>query len=125
MTVKRDFHVYEVAILEVDLSRTTGALDDDDIVSTAQLVERFRDRAPEFRFELGKARRGDSRQRSAPDDNLRVIIAFRFQQHRVHGDRRRNARRFGLDHLGAADLVAGGGYEGVERHVLRLERRDS
>ena len=73
----------------------------------------------------GKARGGDSRQRSAADDNLRMIIALRFNRNRVHRDRWRDTRRFGLDDLSASDFLAGRGDERIERHVLRLERRDT
>ena len=50
-------------------------------------------------------------------------VALRLEQDRVHVDGRLDARRLGLRRLRAPDLAAVGGHRGVERHVLRLERR--
>ena len=49
-------------------------------------------------------------------------LALRLQEHRVHVHGGRDARRPGLEGLGAADLAAVGRDGGVVRHVLRLER---
>jgi hypothetical protein len=53
------------------------------------------------------------------------MVTFRFKQYRVHLDRRCDPCCLSLDNLSPAHFVASRRDEGVERHVLRFERRDS
>ena len=63
--------------------------------------------------------------RAAQHDHLRPRVALRLEQDRVHVDVVGDAGRLGLHRLGPPDLAALRRDEGVERHVLRLERRDA
>jgi hypothetical protein len=59
----------------------------------------------------------------AVDHDLRADVGRRLDEDRVHVDRRRDATGFRLHRLRAADLEAFRRRGGIERHVLRLERR--
>ena len=63
---------------------------------------------------------------AAPDPaiehDLRAALRLRLQQHRVHVGQGLDAAGARLQRLRPADLAAIGGYRGVVRHVLRLER---
>ena len=63
--------------------------------------------------------------RPAHDDDLAVALAGRLDEDRVHRRLGLDPGRRGLHRLRAADLAAVGGDDGVQRHVLRLERRDA
>ena len=67
---------------------------------------------------------GRLNQRVAVDDDLRAAVAGRFEQDRIEVDARVDARGDRLQRLRAANLAAVHGDRAVERHVLRLERRD-
>jgi hypothetical protein len=59
------------------------------------------------------------------DDHLRPLVGRRLEQHRIEVGVRRHAGRQRLQRLRAADLAAIDGDRRIERHVLRLERRDA
>ena len=102
-----------------------GALDYDQIVLRAQPVQRVRDYPDELGFELLVLGPGHPATRLAEHDHLRAHPALGLQQDRIHLDARLNAGGLGLHRLGASNLAAVGRDERVERHVLRLERRDA
>jgi len=60
----------------------------------------------------------------APHDNLGAIITLRLQEDRVHRHGRLDPARFSLSGLGPSDLATVHCHGGVQRHVLRLKRRD-
>jgi len=62
--------------------------------------------------------------RLAVDDHLRAAVAGRLEQHGVEIGMRVDARGHRLQCLRAADFAAVDGHCAIERHVLRLERRD-
>ena len=119
----RDVHVHEVGVTQVDLGGAARPLDDDHVVRGAQPREAL----GHERRELGLARavlaEAHAPDRSAADDELRAVVRLWLQQYRVHVRGGIRARRLGLGGLGPADLAAVGGDGGVQRHVLRLERR--
>jgi hypothetical protein len=61
----------------------------------------------------------------AVDDHLGALVGGRLEQHRVEVGVRRQAGGLRLQGLGATDLAAVDGDRRIERHVLRLERRDA
>ena len=61
----------------------------------------------------------------AVNDDLASRIVRGLQQYGVHRDFRRYAGRFGLHDLGAPHFGTIGGDRRVQRHVLRLERRNA
>ncbi len=64
------------------------------------------------------------RHRLAEHDELAAVVAARFEQDRVHHRFRLDAAGLRLGRLRPADLLARQRHEGVQRHVLGLERRD-
>src|SRR5918997_1359261 len=116
-------HVGQVVLSEVDLRRAPGPLADHHVEPRAQVLQGIQDYGEEFLLHppvAPSARRGP---RLAPQDDLGGPFGRRFQEDGVH-------RRLGFDHrggglggLGAPDLGPLPRHEGVERHVLRLERR--
>ncbi len=62
--------------------------------------------------------------RTAQHDELAVPVAARFEQYRVHRRLRLGPGGGGLHRLGTTDLGAVRRDDGVQRHVLGLERRD-
>ena len=123
----RDVHVDDVARAQVDLGRAARALDHDQLVALAQALA-ARPRRP--RRELVRAaavrrarargrRRGRSRsaaRRWSASGLIRIGFMSTVGEH---------ARGRGLHRLRAADLEPLAADRGVERHVLRLERRDA
>ena len=117
-------HVGHVGFAQVDLGRAARALADDHVVGGPQpgqavqgdLAQPRRVRAVPHRVGFGLG--------VAEHDDLAAPVAARLEQHRVHVGDRLDAGRGRLHRLGAADLGAVQGHERVQRHVLRLERRD-
>jgi hypothetical protein len=60
----------------------------------------------------------------AMDDDLGAGVARWLEQHRVHVGVRLDTGGDGLQRLGAADLATIARDCAIQRHVLRLERRD-
>ena len=61
--------------------------------------------------------------RTTVQDDLRGAVARRLEQERIHVRMAGYASGFGLHSLRTPQLKAVGSYEGVQRHVLRLEGR--
>ncbi len=116
-------HVGHVGVAQVDLRRAARALADHHVVGVPEPGQAFqrdpaeprRVRAVPHRVGLGLG--------VAEHHHLAAPVAARLEQHRVHVRGRLDARRGRLHRLRAADLRAIGGDEGVQGHVLRLERR--
>ncbi len=118
----RQAHVRDVAVPQVNLGRAARALADDHVEPAAQVREARRDRLLERRLEFLVVEGAGLGDRFAQQDDLAAGLAARLEQHRVHRRLRLDAGGRGLHRLGAADLGPAGGYGGVQRHVLRLER---
>ena len=88
---------------------------------SVEAVQGDLEQVPGVRAVLGGA---DLVARLAEHDDVGAGVAARLEQHRVHPRVWLDARRRGLHGLGPADLGAVWGDEGVEGHVLGLERRD-
>ncbi len=118
-----DVHVHEVGVAQVDLGRAPRALDDDHVVRRPQARQALGHDRRQLRLTravLAEAHAGDG---PTADDELRAVVRLGLQEDRVHLHRRLDARGLRLRGLSPADLAAVGGDRGVERHVLRLERR--
>ena len=117
-------HVGDVAGAQVDFGRRAGAFDQYRVVSRGQPPPRLQHRLHRTRLvflviagiEVG----GDP----AVDHHLRLLVGSRLQQHRIEVGMRLQAAGQRLQRLRPADLAAVDGDRRVERHVLRLERRD-
>ena len=122
----RDVHVHDVAVLQVDLGRAPGPLDDDEVhlarAAPSRLSRTIAAQLGLHRVVLG---RGEGLPGAAEQHHLRARVPLRLQEDRVHLDGGVDAGRLGLDRLGAPNLAAVGGDGRVERHVLRLEGRDA
>jgi hypothetical protein len=110
---------------QVDLRRAARALDDHRLEARLQPREclehlgqqRALSRLVRAGLELGA--------RLPEHHELSARVACRLEQDRIHVGKRSGPRRNRLERLRAADLAAVGGKRAVERHVLRLERRDA
>ena len=118
-------HVHQVLPGEVDLSGRACALDYDQIVLRTEAMQRVGDYPDELGFELLVLGPGHPAKRLAEHDHLRAHPALGLQQDRIHLDARLNAGSLRLHGLGTPNLAAVGCDKRVERHVLRLERRDA
>ncbi len=92
--------------------------------SVAEPGQRLQRDRLEVLLQVRVRERVDVRQRPALHHDLAAAVAARLEQDGVHVGRRLDAAGGGLGGLRPADLGAVGGDVGVERHVLRLERRD-
>src|SRR5262245_20501676 len=119
-----DTHVDDLTVAEIDFRGTPRALDDDQFVGLPESSEALLDDGQERRVHLSVRFEIDRRERPTADHDLRAMIRLRLQQNRVHVDGWLDAGRFGLSSLGAPDLAAVDGYTRIQRHVLRLERRN-
>ncbi len=117
-------HVHDVARLQVDFRRRARAFHHDDVVHGRERVIAVDDQRKQF-FDapLVIVARRDLSPDLPLHDDLRARIRRRLDQHRVHLYGRRHPARLGLQRLRAADFTAVHGGGGIERHVLRLERR--
>ena len=117
-------HVGDVGVPEVDLRRAARTLADDHVVLGPQVFEAVQgdlEQVPRVRAVL---RGADLVAGLAEHDDVGAGVAARLEQHRVHPRVRLDACRRRLHGLGPADLGTVRGNEGVEGHVLGLERRD-
>ena len=120
----RETHVGDVAIAQIDLGGTARAFDENRVVRRLQTRIRFQHRLERDGLVVVIRARIEIHARLAVDDHLRAAIAGRLEQHRIQIGVRGDARRHRLQRLSAADLAAVDRHRAVERHVLRLERRD-
>ena len=111
-------HVDDVAVLQIDLSRTPRPLDHDEVVVRSESRERFRNHRHEARLIFVIFHRRHAADRLALHHDLAASIAFRLEQDRVHVHAGQNAGRLRLHGLRSPDLEAVGGDGRVERHVL-------
>ena len=110
--------------LEIDFGRRAGAFDHDDLVRSRQRVIALDDEWEEF---LDASLVVIARSDLSPDfplhDDLRAGVGGRLDQNGVHLDGRGHAARLGLQGLRATDFAPVDSRRGIQRHVLRLERR--
>ena len=125
LDLERDRHVDDVAVAQVDLRRTAGALDHDDFEVVDQPVQRRAHDGPEP--PLGAPRPGQGarlRVHAAHHHHLAPRgVRGRLQEDGVHPRLGHGARGERLDVLCAADLAPVRRHRGVVAHVLRLEWR--
>ena len=118
-------HVGDVVGAQVDFSRAAGAFANQAIVLRRQPLPGIHDRmhrrgfvgviGPGFQIEA----------RLALYDHLRPLVGGRLQQHRVHVGMRFQTAGLRLHCLCPADLSSIHRDSRIQRHVLRLERRDA
>ena len=116
-------HVDDVVIFQVHFGRTARPLHHQNLIFRRKFVKALGNNSPHAVPAGEILPRRQRTQRLTHDDNLRAIVGFRLQQYGVHVDCRLHTRRLRLHHLGASRLPAVVGDEGVQRHVLRFERR--
>ena len=105
-------HIHNIVRLEVDLGGTARPLDHQQIIFLLKAVKGFLDRAPCLeRIALVILTRTHIANRLSHDDDLRLRVSRRFQQHGVHVDHRSKPRRFRLCDLRTPHLAS------VERNV--------
>ena len=120
----RKTHVRDIAIAQIHFGGTARAFDDHRVKARRQAPigrEHGLERDA-LVFVIGP--RIEVRMRVAVDDDLRAAVARRLEEHGIEVDPGIDAGRDRLQRLGATDLAAVDGHRAVERHVLRLERRD-
>ena len=116
-------HVGNVAVTKIDLGRRPRAFDNHRLKGGRQTCVRGQHRGHRHLFVVVVSPRIHLGHGLAVNDHLRSDVGAGFEQHRIQVGDGRDARRLGLQGLGAADLAAVGGHRRVQRHVLRLERR--
>ena len=121
----REAHVGDVAGTQVDLGRAAGTLDYDAVVAGAQAFPRFKHRLHRAWFVLVVIAGVEVGVCLAVDDHLRPFVGRGFQENLVEVDVGGHAGSERLQCLGAADFATINGDRRVERHVLRLERRNA
>ena len=117
-------HVGDVGVPQVDLRRAARALADDHVVVAPQVFQAVQGDLEQVLGVRAVLRGADLVPGLAEHDDVGAGVAARLEQHRVHPRVRLDTRRRGLHGLGPPDLRAVRGDEGVQRHVLGLERRD-
>ena len=115
-------HVGDVGGAQVDLGRAARSLADDHVVLAPQLRQAVQGHVQQAGGVLPVLDRVNLAHRAAEHDHLAAPVAARLEQHRVHPRVGLQARGRGLHGLRSPDLRAVGGDEGVQRHVLGLER---
>ena len=115
-------HVHKIVLLQVDLRRAARALNDDHVILRREALIRRRHRGQKLPFPPVIFRRPHVAHDLSVHDHLTAGVCRRLQQDRVHPHIRRDARRLRLHHLRPPHLAALGGDEGVQRHILALER---
>ena len=122
LQVLRHPHVHDVIGLEINLSRTPRALDDDRIVFRRQAVQCLRDcRKGLERVTFVIFPRGHITDRTALQDDLGTGISRGLQQYRIHVHHRLEAGRFSLGYLCPPHFQSLFGDIGIQRHILGLE----
>ena len=114
-------HIGDVARAQVDLGGAARPLHQHEVGFRPQPREAVEDMGHEaglHRLVFARPRRGED---AALHHHLGSGLALRLEQHGVHVDTGRHARRPRLEGLGAADLAPIRGDGGVVGHVLRLE----
>ena len=116
--------VHEIVLLQVDFSRTAGALKHDDVVLSSQSIVCLLDDGAQLVFERVIVARGHIAAHLAKHDNLAAGIVCGLEQHRVHQDGRLDAGSFRLHDLRTAHFKPFSGNVAVQCHVLAFERRN-
>jgi hypothetical protein len=118
-------HVDDVAVSQVDFSRTPGALEHHDIEGLGQPLKSLLRRSPILTPHATKILRTQGSDHLASDDELRCRVRFGLDQDRIEVGSRRQPAGGGLDGLCPADFFAVRRDEGIVGHVLRLEGCDT
>ena len=120
----RHRHIDDIARAEVDFSGASRPLDHHAVDRVLQRAVGFADVFAQGGLVIVILHRRHRAGDPPVDDNLAAPVAGGLEQDGVHADIRLHARRLRLRYLRAAHLQPVAGDEGVERHVLRLKRRD-
>ena len=112
-------------MLEVDLAGAACAFEHDHVVLRRQRIESPLGGLEGLRFEMDVVGHAHVAHRFAEHDYLRTGVGVRLEQDRIYPRVRFDAARLRLDDLCAAHFAAIARDEGVQRHVLRLERCDT
>ncbi len=115
--------VDDVVVQEVDLGGIARSLGDHHVESAPQVSEAVEDGGEEPRLVVVVLGGGEMGQGPAEEDDLAGALPGGLEQDRVHRHLGLHLCGQGLHALSPADLVARRGDEGVEGHVLGLERR--
>ena len=118
-------HVDNVIFLQIDLCGATRPLDHNNIVLPAEALVCLHHRRDKITFSAIVFHRWHIALHAPVDDDLTADVRRRLEQDRVHARVRLDARSLGLHHLCAPHLSAIFRDEGVERHVLALEGRNT
>jgi len=118
-------HVGDVAVAQVDLGRRAGAFDDDALVGRRQPPPGFEHGTHRPRLVVVIGLGIEIGRDMAVDDDLGLLVGRRLQQHRVEVGMRRQPGGQRLQCLRPADLATIDRDRRIQRHVLRLKRRDA
>ena len=117
-------HVGDIPLAQIDLGRAARAFHENRVIRRLQPRVGRKHRFESDGFVLVIRAGVEIHARLAVDDHLRAAIARGLEQHGVQIGMRGDAGGHRLQRLSAPDLAAVDGHCAVERHVLRLERRD-
>ncbi len=117
-------HVDQFPIIEIDLSRTSRALDHHDVMLRPQACKAAADDSNQLVPSGSVFTEPHPSPDTTLDNHLGTEVGFGLEQNRVHVGVWRNTRSHRLDHLCPAHLAPVCIDVGIERHVLGLEWRD-
>ena len=118
-------HVDDLVLLQINLGRTPGALDNNDVVLRPEGVQRLRHVLPQHGFGAGEVGCGRLGNRLAQEHDLGLVIGLRLEQDGIHLHLRLHSAGLRLHRLGPTQLAAVRSNKGVIGHVLGLEGRDA
>ena len=118
-------HIGDIIFTQINFSRAARAFDQHHIILLLQTLKGFEHGLTRDRFVVVVSHRIHIANRMTLNNHLRTDVSIRFEQHRVHICMRLNTGGLRLQSLRAANLPAVDSYRRIERHVLRLERRDA
>ena len=118
-------HVDDVAVSQVDFSRTAGTLKHHDIESLGKPLKGLLCRSPILPTHETKILRTQGSGHLASDNKLRRRIGFGLDQDWIEVGSRRQTAGGSLDRLRPANFFAVRRDEGIVGHVLSFEGRDA
>ncbi len=119
----RQPHVDDIIPFQIDLRRTAGSLDDDNIILLLQLSVGFQNLRNQFVSVPEIIGRFHICPNLSHHDHLRTHIGGRLKKNRIHQHRRLHAAGLRLHRLGPSHFQSLLRHAGIQRHILRFERR--